>query len=153
MKIFLLFLIITLSSCSSVYYKKEGWVPEGYFDEKIAEAEYLVSFQTYRKLDWPVIEGYALLRAAELGKLNNYKYFSTVNYKQDEFIESQQNNEVSGLITRETTEGAASVLGTVIPSFTSEHKIRTVSFKAIYENELGSNGYEVDVILADNEGQ
>ena len=148
MKIVLLFFIVTLAACSSVYHKKEGWVPEGYTDEKIEEALYFVSFQTYRRLEWPEIKAYALLRAAEIGKLNGYQYFAVDNLQQQEQIEIQQNKQVDGVVIGASSKyGSAEVTGAVIPAFTSEHKIRTVSFNARYVQQQSESDYEVDAIL------
>ena len=69
-------LLITLSGCSSIYHLKDSHVPEGYFETKVGQNIYDITFEAYRDEDWEVLEKYLFERAGEIGKENDFHFFS-----------------------------------------------------------------------------
>ena len=138
--------MISLSGCSSIYHEKEGWVPEGYTDQRLSDKEYDISFQTYKGESWEEIESYLLLRAAEIGKLNNFSFFSIINTKKEEKIELQNTPEVVGTHTT-GRDGKVSITGPITPQYTNEYKIRTLTSTAIFSHKKKNNKYSVEQVI------
>ena len=151
MKLLLVFVFLVISGCSSIYHKKEGWVPEGYSDQKISETEYLISFQTYRNEDWTKVKDHLLFRAAEIGKLNNYSFFSITDTKKEEEVEHQSMQAVIATQEGFSNSGSAakSITGPVSPQYVKEYTIRTLSSIATYSNKKKDNEYTVEQVLTD----
>ena len=148
MRFFLILTTIVLSACSSVYHEKDGWVPEGYMDKRLSDKEYVISFQTYKGESWEEIESYLLLRAAEVGKLNGFSFFSIIDTKKEEKTEVQSTREVVGTHTV-GRDGNVSITGPIVPQYSNEYNIRTLTSTAVYSNEQNIREYNAEHVISD----
>ncbi len=150
MRLFLLVIILlVLSGCSTLYHKNDGLIPEGYSDKKISETEYLITIQTYKKEDWKELLTHLLHRAAEVGMLNNYSFFSITDLKKRKKTESQE-----GPVTHQSVVvlwPGTSYNVPVTKFYGSKFKIRTLSAIAKYSKKKKENQYQYSVKQVINE--
>lgn len=88
-RLVLLVLLLLLAGCSSIYHKRQGWVPEGYADKRLSGTEYQVSFQSYRGEDWSELRHLMIYRAAQIGKAQKFAYFSLKHIEKNEHYDEQ----------------------------------------------------------------
>jgi hypothetical protein len=76
-KIFLLMLFLIISSSCSTPYQKQSWYSHrgGYSAIKLTDNSFRVTFNGNAITDGNTAIDFALLRSAELAKLNDFKYF------------------------------------------------------------------------------
>lgn len=76
-KIFLVMLFLIISSSCSTPYQKQSWYSHrgGYSESKLTDNGFRVTFNGNAITDGNTAIDFALLRSAELAKLNDFKYF------------------------------------------------------------------------------
>ncbi len=142
MRVLILSLLL-LSGCSSIYHPREGWVPEGYSEQRQAENQYSVRFESYRGEDWLKLEELLLYRAAELGKEKNHRYFLISNLQNKQKVEVTENQ----AINIAGYNGADSSASAKIPYTAFYHKVRTVDALISYISTPRENSYDVQQLL------
>ena len=140
----LVFSLLLLSGCSSIYHPQEGWVPEGYSEQRESEHQYSVRFQSYRGEDWLELKALLLYRAAELGGEQSYKYFLLSDLKNTEKVEVTETQAIKVAGYNAIDSSAA----TEIPYNAFHHKIRTVDALITYTDTQSTGSYEVAHVLA-----
>ncbi len=141
---FIILFALLLSGCSSIYHPQQGWVPEGYSEERTTEHQYKVQFESYRGEEWQQLEQYLVYRAAELGAEHNYRYFLVDDLQNKEEIEVAEAQAIKVTMYHGNDSGA----NTEIPYTAFHHKIRTVKALITYTETQTSKSYDVLESLA-----
>jgi len=142
-RVLILFALL-LSGCSSIYHPQQGWVPEGYSEERASEHQYTVQFESYRGEEWQQLEQYLIYRAAEIGAEHSYRYFLVNNLQNKEKVEVAETQ----AITVSMYNGIDSGANTEIPYTAFHHKIRTVKALITYTQKPLNDSYDVMKSLA-----
>lgn len=125
--LFYTLLIVCLSGCSSIYHPKDSYVPEGYFEQKISDTVFEISFESYQRESWGELEQYLLQRAEEIRVEYAFQSYAMSNYRKLERVEVV---EVPARVMPEAMANcsgcAQSGLGLVSPAYQREYHIRTV---------------------------
>jgi len=134
MRILYTLLLVGLTGCSSVYHPKESHVPEGYYEQKLSQNEYEVSFESYQGESWGELEGYLFKRAGEIGVDNNFQFYSVSNLKRIKRVEvvnipARVMPEVMG----NCGACASSGLGMVSPEYQKEYHILRITGTFTYD--------------------
>ncbi|MFT6189457.1 MAG: hypothetical protein ACJAZ6_001284 [Oleispira sp.] len=142
-------LLITLSGCSSIYHLKDSHVPEGYFETKVGQNIYDITFEAYRDEDWEVLEKYLFERAGEIGKENDFHFFSHSIIARKE---KQESVIIPAVVVPEAMGNCGhqctpSNSGMVIPEHQIEFNIRSVSSTFTYDSKVEGK----DVLHIDGE--
>lgn len=148
MRYLVIVFMLLLSGCSSIYHEQEGWVPEGYSSQKQSENTYIISFQAYQNEGWNELEHYLLLRAAELGRENNFAYLLLTDVNREEKVELQTVPEVISTTSANHNDVGNMSPVVVTPQYTREFQIRTITSTVIYSNNRESGQYGVEQILS-----
>ena len=112
-----------ISGCAQVgmYQAKTGDKPHGYYEEKINDTTYLVSYETYKPISLDEAFNYVLKRSAELAKNQGFKAFTVLSKNEETLLELMNIQEVVGS-TAVPSQGVVQT-GIVTPSYTSEYKV------------------------------
>lgn len=84
----MLFFIILISSCATVYKKANSPESIGYYDSPLQQNMYEVTFNGNSDISTTTAQDYALLRAAEVCIENGYKTFDIINSKDNSKTET-----------------------------------------------------------------
>lgn len=92
-KLFGLFILLTLVGCSTKYQPKTFFSCSGYKDTQLSPSTYIITFDGVTYGDSQTVYKYCMIRAAEITKENNCKYFvilssqgvNNVSYSYNEF--------------------------------------------------------------------
>ena len=136
-------LLLLLSGCSSIYHPQEGWVPEGYSEQKQGGHQYSVRFQSYRGEGWHELEKLLLYRAAQLATVHQHRYFLVSELTNKEEIEVAETQAVM-----RAPHDDNAYLQVTAPYMASHHKIRTVDALITYTDSQGPTSYNVEQLLA-----
>ncbi len=143
MRVLVLFALL-LSGCSSIYHPQQGWVPEGYSEERASEHQYTVQFESYRGEEWQQLEQYLIYRAAEIGAEHSYRYFLVNDLQNKERVEVNESQSIKVTMYHGTDSGA----NTEIPYTAFHHEIRTVNALVTYTQKPSNDSYDVMESLA-----
>lgn len=136
-----------LISCSSIYHKHDGRVPEGYSDVKISDSEYQVIFEAYQRESWEELTKYATKRAAEIAQSKGYDMFIIRDATNSESVETQTSAAISGGLSKGGGANSPIFSGTVTPSYVYEFTIRKVVLNIELVEASGAQVLSVSSIL------
>jgi len=136
--------LLLLSGCSSIYHPIEGWVPEGYSEQRQSEHQYTVRFQSYRGEDWLRLKELLLYRAAQLAESHQHSHFVMSNLTNKEQYEIGEAQPVMSAAHHNDN----AYLQVTAPYMAFHNKIRTVDALITYTDAFSEDSYDVQQLLS-----
>lgn len=98
MKYFFPIFALVLGGCATTYHPK-GFFGDGYFDYRVTEKTFAVTFRGNKHTNQEDVRRFALMRAAELSLDHGYRYFKVTKEREmSSKVIEKENNEFEGML-------------------------------------------------------